>query len=57
METAVVVKDLDVDGLVDVLDGDGKVLLPFGVQVLEDGATPVNLLAADLELDVWVACP
>ena len=57
METAVVVKDLDVDGLVDVLDGDGKVLLPFGVQVLEDGATPVNLLAADLELHVRVACP
>lgn len=56
METAVVVKDLNVNRLVDVFYGDGEALLPLGVQVLEDRPTPVHLLAADLELHIRVAC-
>ena len=56
METAVVVKDLNVNRLVDVFYGDSEALLPLGVQVLEDRPTPVHLLAADLELHIRVAC-
>ena len=55
METAVVVVDLDVDGLGNVLDGQGEGLVPPGVEVLVDGAASVHLLAANLELDVRVA--
>lgn len=57
METAVVVEDLDVDGLIDVLDGDGERLVPLRIQVLVDGLASVYLLAPNLEFHVRIARP
>lgn len=48
------VKDFHVDGLLDVVHGDGEGLVPPGVEVLVDDSTLVNLLSSHFELDVRV---